>query len=144
MASLNSCNFIGNVTRDPEVKFLPSGSAVCEFGMAINHNYTTQSGEKREECTFIELSAFGKTAEIIGEYAKKGKSIYVEARAKLDQWDDKTTGAKRSKIKFIVNNIQLLGGKPGGTIEGPDDRPQSRKAPPAKTPPVDPDDDIPY
>lgn len=109
MASLNTCHFIGNVTRDPEVKFLTSGKAVCEFGIAINHNYTTESGEKREEVTFIDASAFGRTAEIIGEYAKKGKSVYLECRAKLDQWDDKTTGQKRSKIKFIVNNIQLLG-----------------------------------
>lgn len=114
MASLNSCHFIGNVTRDPESKFLSNGTAVCDFGIAINHNYTTESGEKREEVTFIDATAFGRTAEIIGEYAKKGKSVYLECRAKLDQWDDKATGQKRSKIKFIVNNIQLLGGAPKG------------------------------
>lgn len=119
MASLNSCNFIGNVTRDPESKYLPNGTFVCDFGMAVNHNYTTQSGEKREECTFLDLTAFARTGEIIAEYAKKGKSIYVEARAKLETWDDKTSGQKRSKIKFIVNNVQLLGGpgKQGDTAQ---------------------------
>lgn len=130
MASLNSCNFIGNVTRDPEGKTLPNGTFVCDFGMAVNHNYTTQNGEKREECTFLDMTAFARTGEIITEYAKKGKSIYVEARAKLESWDDKQTGQKRSKIKFIVNNIQLLGGGPGK--QG--DTAQEQQAP---------DDDIP-
>lgn len=127
MASLNSCHFIGNVTRDPDSKFLPNGKAVCDFSIAINHNYTTESGEKRETVTFIDLTAFGRTAEIIGEYAKKCKSVYLECRAQLDSWDDKTTGQKRSKIKFIVNNVQLLGGpgKQGDTAQeqSPEDEP---------------------
>jgi len=135
MASLNVCHFIGNVTRDPESKFLPSGEAVCDFGIAINHNYTTKGGEKREKVTFLDLTAFGRTAEIITEYAKKGKSVYVECRADLDQWDDKTTGQKRSKIKFIVNGVQLLGGgKPeGASGTGYQGKPESGQT----------DDDIP-
>lgn len=133
MPNLNSCHFIGNITRDPESKYLPNGTAVCDFGIAINHAYKTDSGEKREEVTFVDCTAFGRTSEIIAEYAKKGKSVYLECRAKLDQWDDKQSGQKRSKIKFVVNNVQLLG--------SPESKPTDGKT--AKTPDVD-DSDIPY
>lgn len=108
MPSLNSVSLIGNLTRDPELKYLPKGTAVCEIGLAINHNYTTESGEKREKVTFVDISAFGRTAEIIGEYCKKGRPVYIGGRLELDTWDDKTTGAKRSKLKIVADNVQFL------------------------------------
>jgi single-strand DNA-binding protein len=143
---------MGNLTRDPEVKYTPKGTAIAEFGLAVNRNYTTESGEKREEVTFLDVEAFGRVAEIIGEYCKKGRPLFVEGRLKLDQWDDKTTGQKRSKLRVVADNIQLLGSREGGAppaAEGPS-APAQRRAPSAPPrPPADPDldaqpDDIPF
>lgn len=165
MANLNKVMLIGNLTRDPEIKYTPKGTAIAAFGLAVNRNYTTETGEKREEVTFIDLEAFGRVAEIIGEYCKKGKPLYAEGRLKLDSWDDKASGQKRSKLKVIVENIQLLGGReggPGGGGGGPHvdadyadsqvaSPPPARRAAPAQAPrpPADPDldaapDDIPF
>jgi single-strand DNA-binding protein len=172
MASLNKVMIIGNLTRDPEIKYTPKGTAIADIGLAVNRNYTTESGEKREEVTFIDVTLWGRTAEIVGEYCKKGRPLFVEGRLQLDQWDDKQTGQKRSKLKVVGDNIQLLGGREGGGQpgggggeyqEGPPSggsggggggggggfkRPSS--APPQqRKPPVDPDldaaeDDIPF
>ncbi len=138
MASLNVCYFLGNLTRDPEIKYTPKGTAVCEVGLALNRVYTTESGEKREEVTFVDITAWGRNAEIIGEYLKKGALLLVECRASLDQWDDKTTGQKRSKIKFIVEKLVLMpkGGGAGGKPEAPDDQPRRQKTNPPATPPA--------
>lgn len=103
---------MGNLTSDPEIKYTPKGTAVCEIGLAVNRNYTADNGEKREEVTFVNVSLFGRVAEIVGEFCKKGRPLFVEGRLTLDQWDDKQTGQKRSKLKVIGENIQLLGGKP--------------------------------
>jgi single-strand DNA-binding protein len=84
----------------------------------VNLNYTTESGEKREEVTFIDVTLWGRTAEIVGEYCKKGRPLFVEGRLQLDQWDDKQTGQKRSKLKVVGDNIQLLGGREGGGGQG--------------------------
>ncbi len=114
--SLNQCNFIGHLTRDPELKYLGlKGTAVVEFGIALNHRYTSD-GEKREEVTFLDLEAWGKTAEIIGEHLKKGSQAHFTCRAKVDTWDDKATGAKRSKVKFVVDQMVFVDGiKQDGT-----------------------------
>lgn len=158
MANLNICQFIGNLTRDPEVKYTPKGTAIAAFGMAINRFYTTQDGEKREEVTFLDFEAYARTAELLGEYVHKGDPLYVQARAKLDQWDDKQTGQKRSKIKFVVESMQFLNrrekdGDYGNPSEGYQERPSTA---PARRPPsmlprpaADPDldaapDDIPF
>ncbi len=114
MASLNKVMLIGNLTRDPEIKYTPKGTAIADIGLAVNRNYTTESGEKREEVTFIDVTLWGRTAEIVGEYCKKGRPLFVEGRLQLDQWDDKQTGQKRSKLKVVGDNIQLLGGREGG------------------------------
>src|SRR5579872_3044844 len=114
MASLNKVMLIGNLTRDPEIKYTPKGTAIADIGLAVNRNYTTESGEKREEVTFIDVTLWGRRAEIVGEYCKKGRPLFVEGRLTLDQWDDKQTGQKRSKLKVIGDNIQLLGGREGG------------------------------
>ncbi len=169
MPNLNKVMLMGNLTRDPEIKYTPKGTAIAAFGLAINRNYTLENGEKREEVTFIDAEAYARLAEIIGEYCKKGRPIYVEGRLKLDQWDDKASGQKRSKIKVVVENMQLLGSREGGPGGGGDPSgydeadahaapqrpaassgPAPRRAPSATPkPPADPDldaapDDIPF
>lgn len=161
MASFNKVMIIGNLTRDPEIKYTPKGTAIADIGLAVNRNYTTEGGEKREEVTFIDVTLWGRVAEIVGEYCKKGRPLFVEGRLQLDTWDDKATGQKRSKLKVVGENIQLLGSREGGGGGGgehgegrSENRPQqSRSAPnrpPApQRPPADPDldakeDDIPF
>ena len=155
MPNLNKVMLMGNLTRDPEIKYTPKGTAIANFGIAVNRNYTTESGEKREEVTFIDLESFGRTAEIIGEYFKKGRPIYVEGRLKLDQWDDKTTGKKMSKLRVVVDSFEFLGSREGGGGGGehgearPQSRPPGKPAPPPQRPAADPDldapeDDIPF
>lgn len=114
MANLNKVQLIGNITRDPEVKYTPKGSAVTDLGLAINRYYTTETGEKREEVTFVDVTLWGRQAEIAGEYCKKGRSVYVEGRLQLDSWEDKATGQKRNRLRVVADSMQLLGPKPGG------------------------------
>jgi single-strand DNA-binding protein len=114
MANLNKCFLMGNLTRDPEVSYTPKGTAVAKFGMAINRAWTTEAGEKKEEVTFIDCEAWGRTAETLGQYLKKGRPIFIEARLKLDQWDDKESGQKRSKLKVVVDSFQFIGAPMGG------------------------------
>jgi len=164
MASLNKVMLIGNLTRDPEIKYTPKGTAIADIGLAVNRNYTTESGEKREEVTFIDVTLWGRTAEIVGEYCKKGRPLFVEGRLQLDQWEDKQTNQKRSKLKVVADNIQLLGSREGGggggqggggggeSQEGPPAGGGGFKKaapPPQRKPPADPDldaggDDIPF
>jgi single-strand DNA-binding protein len=118
MSSLNKVMLMGNCTRDPELKQTPKGTPFCEVGMAINRNYTTESGEKREEVLFVDVTLWGRVAEIAGEYLRKGRPFFIEGRLQLDTWDDKTSGQKRSKLKVIGDNLQLLGGKPQGEEGG--------------------------
>lgn len=109
MASFNKVMLIGNLTRDPEVRWTPKGSAVTDLGIAVNRAYTLDSGEKREETTFVDVTMWGRLAEIAGQYLSKGRPVFIEGRLQLDTWDDKTTGQKRSKLKVIGENMQLLG-----------------------------------
>lgn len=153
MASFNKVILLGNLTRDPEVRYTPKGSAVADLGLAVNRQYTLDNGEKREEVTFVDVTFWGRTAEIAGEYLKKGRPVFVEGRLQLDTWDDKQSGQKRSKLKVIGETMQLLGGKPGGggaeSDEGGGGERPARPARPA-TPPkaaggAEPDDDeIPF
>lgn len=108
MASFNKVILLGNLTRDPQFKTLASGTAVCEFGMAVNRKYTAD-GEKREDVTFVDITAFGKQAETINQYCTKGKQLLVEGRLKFDTWEDKQ-GGKRSKLSVIVEGFQFVGG----------------------------------
>ena len=153
MASFNKVILLGNLTRDPEVRYTPKGTAVTELGMAVNRVYTAENGEKREETTFVDVTLWGRTAEIAGEYLKKGRPVFIEGRLQLDTWDDKQTGQKRSKLKVVGEGLQLIGSRPGGggggggggdeEGSGP---PRSRtSAPPPKAAPSAPDDDeIPF
>ena len=96
MASYNKVLLMGNLTRDPQLKFLPSQTPVVEFGLACNRKFKTAQGEEREEVTFVDVSAFGRTAEVINQYFTKGKPIFIEGRLRYDQWEDKQGGGKRS------------------------------------------------
>lgn len=160
MANLNKVMLIGNLTRDPEIKYTPKGTAVAQIGLAVNRVWSNDSGEKQEETTFVDVELWGRQAEIAGEYLKKGRPVFIEGRLKLDSWDDKATGQKRSKMKVVGEQLQLLGGREGGGGGGggereySDSRPsrpaQRPSAPPQRNkPPVDPDldaaeDDIPF
>lgn len=114
MASYNKVFLMGNLTRDPQVKHLPSQMVVAEFGLAVNRKYKTAAGEEREEVTFVDCTAFGRGAEVINQYCTKGKPLFVEGRLKFDSWDDKNGGGKRTKITVVVENFQFIGGRPDG------------------------------
>ena len=114
MASLNKVMLIGNLTRDPEVRYTPKGTAVTDIGLAVNRNYSTDSGERREETTFVDITLWGRQAEIAGQYMKKGRPIYVEGRLQMDTWQDKQTGQNRSRLKIVGENFQFLGGREEG------------------------------
>src|SRR5215213_596170 len=111
MPGFNKVMLIGNLTRDPQVKHLPSQTVVAEFGLATNRKYRTASGEDKEEVCFVDCSAFGKQAEVIGQFCQKGKTIFVEGRLKFDSWEDKVGGGKRSKVSVVVENFQFLGSR---------------------------------
>ena len=120
MPSVNKVILVGNLTRDPQTKQLPTQTMVTEFGLAMNRKFRTQAGEDREEVTFIDCAAFGKTGELINQYFTKGKPIFVEGRIKYDSWEDKQGGGKRSKMSVIVENFQFIGGRDGGGGGGDD------------------------
>ncbi|CAN5462325.1 single-stranded DNA-binding protein [soil metagenome] len=110
MANFNKIILVGNLTRDPVLRYLPSQMAVVDFGLAVNHKFRTKTGEDREEVCFIDCSCFGKGAEVINQYCQKGKQLLVEGRLKYDTWEDKQGGGKRSKHVVMVDNFQLMGG----------------------------------
>jgi single-strand DNA-binding protein len=107
---------MGNLTRDPEVRHTTKGTCVTKIAMAVNRKFKTEAGEAREEVTFIDIEAFGKLAEVIGQHCKKGRPLFVEGRLKLDQWDDKTTGQKRSALKVVLEAFQFIGGRQEGDV----------------------------
>jgi single-strand DNA-binding protein len=113
MANLNKVMLIGNLTRDPELKYTPGNQAVCEIGLAVNRKYRTKDNEEREETTFVDCEAWGKQAEVLKQYMTKGKPLFVEGRLKLDTWEDKD-GGKRSKMRVVIENFQFLGAAGGG------------------------------
>ncbi len=126
MANLNKVFLIGNLTRDPELRYTPSGTAVTDFGIAVNRRWTSRDGEKREETCFVDMQAWARTAEVISEYCRKGSPIFVEGRLRLETWEGRD-GQKRSKLRVVVDNFQFLGAAggrkagaaPAGTAPGP-------------------------
>ncbi len=126
MASYNKVILIGNLTRDPELRYTPSGTAIAKIGLAVNRSWRTETGETREETTFVDVDAFGKQAETIGQYLRKGRPILVEGRLRLDQWDDKQTGQKRSRLGVVLELFRFLDsaqGRDGGGAAPPPPRP---------------------
>jgi single-strand DNA-binding protein len=135
MASYNKVLLMGNLTRDPQLKYLPSQTAVVDFGVACNRKYKTQSGEEKEEVTFVDCSAFGRTAEVINEYFRKGKPIFIEGRLRYEQWEDKQGGGKRSRLSVHIDNFQFIGGRDGaGGGGGPSGGGEEQSRPPNRAP----------
>ena len=141
MNGFNKVILAGNLTRDPELRYTPGGMAIAKFGLAINRKWKdSQSGEMKEEVTFVDIDAFGKTAETIGNFLKKGRPILIEGRLKLDQWDDKQTQQKRSRLGVVLESFNFLDSgnrEGGGDFAGgsgganpPSARPQQRSSPP--------------
>ena len=150
MASFNKVILVGNLTRDPELRYTPKGVAIAKVGLAINRFWTTETGEKKEEVTFVDVDVFGRTAENVGQYMRKGRPILVEGRLRLDQWDDKQTGQKRSRLGVVAESVQFLGSPTGGDGGG---APAARSAPVVGSAPAPapdggdaepPHDDVPF
>lgn len=161
MASYNKVLLMGNLTRDPQLRYLPSQTPVVDFGLACNRKYKTQSGEQKEEVTFVDCSAFGRTAEVINQYFTKGKPIFIEGRLRYEQWEDKQGGGKRSRLSVQIENFQFVGGREGEGAGGGEGAPRQAArgpvrpptgAPPQQQPPEQPfpdepqfkEDDIPF
>jgi single-strand DNA-binding protein len=107
-ANFNKVILAGNLTRDPELRYTPKGTAIAKIGLAINRKWRSESGEMKDETTFVDVDAFGKTAETIGQYLKKGRPILVEGRLRYETWDDKQTGQKRSKLGVVLDSFQFM------------------------------------
>lgn len=166
MASFNKVILMGNLTRDPEVRYTPSGTAVSEVGLAVNRTwFDKQSNQKREEVTFVDVTLWGRQAEVAGEYLGKGRGVLIEGRLQLDQWDDKETGQKRSKLRVVGENMTMLPGRGDGGQRGGGGQnfnagggtPAGNSAPASNTPATSagggfesgggsapPDDDVPF
>ena len=157
MASLNRVFLIGNLTRDPELRVTPKGTAIAQFGLAVNRKYKKEDGSDGEEVTFVDIEAWGKQGELVAKYLTKGSPAMVEGRLKLDQWEDKQSGQKRSKLKVVLDNVQFLstrGGAGGGAAGAPaDDIDQTspeRHSPPSRASAPKPpaagsqDEDVPF
>jgi single-strand DNA-binding protein len=118
MANFNKVYLMGNLTRDPEMRVTPKGTAICQFGLAISRSWKDESGQTREETAFVDIEAWGKQGEVISKYCVKGRPLFVEGRLKFDQWEDKTSGQKRSKLKVVLENFQFIGGRGDGAPGG--------------------------
>lgn len=123
MSSYNLVVLVGNFTRDPELRVIPTGASICTFGLAVNNKFTKGDGTQGEEVLFIDVEAWGKQGELVSKYCTKGSQALIQGRLKLDSWDDKTSGQKRTKIKVVMQSIQFLGAPrsaaPGGQAAAP-------------------------
>ena len=163
MANLNSVHLIGNLTRDPEVRHTPKGTAVCDISIAINRVLPPEQegGERREEVAYVDVTLWGRTAENAGQYLAKGRNVFVDGRLALETWEDKQSGQKRSRLKVVAESVQFLGSRPaqGATPEAPAETqpeskpanhkrqaPAGKKTKPERDPDLDAesDDDIPF
>ena len=118
MASYNKVMLMGNLTRDPEIRYTPKGSAVADLGLAVNRVYTTENNERREEVTYIDVVLWSRLAELAGQYLSKGRAVFIEGRLQMDSWEDKQTGQKRSKIRVVGETMQFIGDKRDGDEGG--------------------------
>lgn len=159
MRGFNKVIIAGNLTADPELKYTPKGTAIARLRLAVNRSYKTDTGETREEVTYVDVDAWGQQGEVISQYFRKGKPILVEGRLKLDTWDDKATGQKRSKLGVVLESFTFLdaraqdgGGVGGGAPVPPPSRPRPSQpqasAPPSAQesdgpPPIE-EDDVPF
>ncbi len=119
MANLNKVMIIGNLTADPEVRTTPRGTSLTELRLAVNRLSGGQGeGERREETTFLDVTCWGRTGEIAAQYLAKGRPVFIEGRLQQDSWEDKQTGQRRSRIRIVAENLQLLGGRGEGAPQG--------------------------
>ena len=146
MAYLNQVMLIGNLTRDPEITVTPKGTTIANFSIATNRSWTNEAGQKMDEVCFTECDALGKTGELVGKFLKKGSCCLVAGRQKLDQWEDKTSGQKRSRLKVVLDNVQFLNRAPAAAGEQPTSAPAARTTgrPATSPPPDDIPDDVPF
>ena len=147
MAFFNKVILAGNLTRDPELRYTPKGTAVAKLGLAINRFYKTETGENKEEVTFVDVDAFGRSAEVISQYLKKGRRILIEGRLKYDQWDDKQTGQKRSKLAVVLETFQFMDSQRNEGGAPPPSSPRSSEPmapPPEPEPAPQNEDDVPF
>lgn len=149
MANFNKVILMGNLTRDPELRYTPKGTAIAKLGMAVNRYWTTETGEKKEEVTFVDVDVFGRTAENCGQYLRKGRPVMVEGRLRFEQWDDKQTGQKRSRLGVVAETVQFLGSPPGAGDAAPSGAARARPAAAPAAEPVPGDappesDDVPF
>src|SRR5437868_6488799 len=155
MPNFNKVILAGNITRDPELRYTPKGTAVAKIGLAINRNWKDESGQQKEEVTFVDVDAFGRQAEVISQYLKKGRPILIEGRLKFDQWEDKQTNQKRSRLGVVLESFSFLDsgrmGEPGSAPASSPPRPSSPASGGAPSPaPMEPDgpaaseDDVPF
>ena len=149
MANFNKVILAGNLTRDPELRYTPKGTAIARIGLAINRSWRTETGEMKEEVTFVDVDAFGKTAETIGQYFKKGRPILMEGRLRYETWDDKQTNQKRSKLGVVLESFQFMDSQRtgDGASQPSAPRPKAAAPPPqaaadSEPPPVE--DDVPF
>jgi|ERR1043166_2508557 single-strand DNA-binding protein len=150
MANFNKVILAGNLTRDPELRYTPKGTAIAKIGLAINRTWKTETGETKEEVTFVDIDAFGRQAETIGQYLKKGRPILVEGRLRLDTWEDKQTNQKKSRLGVVMESFQFMDSNRGGDASpaGSPSRPARATTPPPE-PNGEPDapaveDDVPF
>jgi single-strand DNA-binding protein len=135
MASFNKVILAGNLTRDPELRYTPKGSAVAGFSLAVNRTWKTESGESKEEVSFIEVEAWGRQAEVIAQYMRKGRPLLVEGRLKQDTWEDKNTHQKQSKLKVVLEGFSFIDSKAPEGGAAPADAPRRNAPAPAAKPP---------
>lgn len=127
MPNLNKVYLLGNLTRDPELRQLPGGQTVASFGIAMNRQFANARGESREEVCFVDVEAWGRQAEVVGSYVRKGSPLFVEGRLRYDQWDDRDTGKKRSRLSVTAEHIQLMGSPAQGGNFAEDAMPQGQE-----------------
>lgn len=130
MASVNKVILVGNLGRDPEIKYLPNGDAICNFSIATTASWKDKDGNKKEETEWHAIVAYKRLAEIAGEYLKKGRPVYIEGKLKTRKWQDKTSGQDKYKTEIVADQLQLLGGREsggGGDGEQFDSAPAERK-----------------
>ena len=148
MPNLNKVMLMGNITRDIEMRTLPGGNSIAQIGLAINRQWQDKDGQKKEEVTWVDCEAWGKTAEVMHKFLGKGRPVYIEGRLKLDQWDDKESGQKRSKMKVVIDNFQFIDSKPEGERDTQQQPAQKRATrsyvPPAQAAQEMNPDDIPF
>jgi single-strand DNA-binding protein len=152
MASFNKVILMGNLTRDPEMRFTPKGTAIARLGLAVNRTWRTETGEQKEEVTFVDIDAYGKQAETISHYLKKGNPILIEGRLRLHTWEDKQTNQKQSKLRVDLENFRFVGPAQNREAGGPEvgrSRPATPAAAPAAAPAEaaeepPPEDDVPF